>query len=314
MMLDEEEKKQVEFDKKYLKELEEEKENNRVSKKSIIDSIKTTEEDIEREKKYIKNYDELPQLLEEHIRELIETITNYKNYFDLSCNILDETLYTKENLEYFKEVFSSKIVLPKTHIYNAFCKCNSIIVPMNNLIFDISEERKENNVELLKKYVLESIKSNEKIYCKIYEINSLEDILNIYLSLFIENKLIINKCKNCGKYFIPSKRSDEKYCDNISPQNKNKTCKEYAPANIYRKKMNNDKIKKEHYTTSQYYRMRIKRCEEKKKEEKLVNRFEKYKKEYELKKEKYQNEKLTEEKFIEWIRNQKDLKQKRCFQ
>lgn len=252
--------------------------------------------------------DELPELLKKYIEKIISSIIDYQCYYDLSCVISEDTTYTRENLEYFKTVFSSEIVLPKTHIYNSFDEYDSIIVPMKNLLFDLAEEKKENNIEILKKYVLDNIKNNGTIYCKIYEINSLEDILNIYLSLFIENKLIINKCKNCGKYFIPTKRSDEKYCDNISPQNPNKTCKEYAPANIYRQNMNSDKVKKAHYNTSQFFRMKIKRAKENKEKEYLNKKFEEYKNNYEKQKEKYSIGKLQENDFVEWIKNQKDLK------
>jgi len=48
------------------------------------------------------------------------------------------------------------------------------------------------------------------------------------LEVMINQNVPIRKCKNCGNYFIPSKRSDVKYCDNPAPQAPDKTCKEYG--------------------------------------------------------------------------------------
>lgn len=59
------------------------------------------------------------------------------------------------------------------------------------------------------------------------------DILKV-----IERKININICKNCGKYFIPRNKSNEKYCYNIFENEK--TCKELS----YQLKLNNDEVEK----------------------------------------------------------------------
>ena len=40
------------------------------------------------------------------------------------------------------------------------------------------------------------------------------------------DKFEIKKCKNCGKYFVPEKRIDELYCNNIYEDSR--ICKEIA--------------------------------------------------------------------------------------
>lgn len=57
-----------------------------------------------------------------------------------------------------------------------------------------------------------------------YHVNNLESILMFEYIKIKENQLLIKKCANCGKYFIPSNRSDEIYCDNIFRSEK--TCKQ----------------------------------------------------------------------------------------
>ena len=43
-----------------------------------------------------------------------------------------------------------------------------------------------------------------------------------------EKQVKFIKCKNCGEFFIPAKRSDTIYCDRQAPQDTSKTCKEYG--------------------------------------------------------------------------------------
>lgn len=45
------------------------------------------------------------------------------------------------------------------------------------------------------------------------------------LKMLVWHNKLPKKCKNCGLYFIPLKRTDAIYCDRISPQNPNATCK-----------------------------------------------------------------------------------------
>lgn len=58
------------------------------------------------------------------------------------------------------------------------------------------------------------------------------------LQYCVENKIKIIKCKNCGKYFVPQKRSDAIYCDRQAPQDSSKTCKEYGARQAWQKTLN----------------------------------------------------------------------------
>lgn len=51
---------------------------------------------------------------------------------------------------------------------------------------------------------------------------------------------LIKECENCGRFFIPSSRSDEKYCDHIFKNGK--TCKQLG----YEIKLNSDDVLKEY--------------------------------------------------------------------
>lgn len=53
---------------------------------------------------------------------------------------------------------------------------------------------------------------------------------------------LIKKCKNCGRYFFPSNRSDEIYCSNNSHQDPSMTCKEYGNKRLWYEKQKEDQL------------------------------------------------------------------------
>ena len=144
---------------------------------------------------------------------------------------------------------------------------------------------------------------------EIFNINNLIELLNLSLIRIIDKKITITKCLNCGNYFIPENRSNEKYCNRISPQNPNKTCKEYGAKKTYRDEIKSTPIKYEHNRTSQFYRMRINRAKSQKEKNKYESIFNDYKENYQKNKIKYKSGKLKESDFVEWIKNQKITKE-----
>lgn len=52
----------------------------------------------------------------------------------------------------------------------------------------------------------------------------------------------IQRCQNCGKYFIPAKRVDTLYCDNPSPEAPEMTCKEYGTRRLWYERQKEDEL------------------------------------------------------------------------
>lgn len=300
-------KEEINSKESYLNDLYKEKDNPEIGRRtilSIIDDMKVEEEEYLNEE---KKRNELPKLIEEYISKLIATLLNYRYFFDLYFGIIKVDEFKNKELSYFQAIFGMDFEIPKHFIYSTY-ESNDTIFPLDNLKYSIYIDLKKD--EYYRK-LLDSITSlennNHIFYLKLYEINTLKDILNIYFNYYLENNIHIKKCENCGKYFIPTSRSDEKYCDNVSPQNPQKTCKEYGAKKTYRDKINSDKIQKAHFTTSQFFRMKIKRCKNEKEKEKLTKLFEKYQTNYGKQKNKFDNKKITENYFVEWIVKQKDI-------
>lgn len=64
----------------------------------------------------------------------------------------------------------------------------------------------------------------------------------ISLQELIKSGKQIKSCKNCGKYFLPTSRSDEIYCDNPSPQDNSMSCKQYGTRRLWYEKQKNNEL------------------------------------------------------------------------
>lgn len=124
----------------------------------------------------------------------------------------------------------------------------------------------------------------------------------ISLNFLLENGYKFYKCENCGKFFIPFFRSDTLYCDRVSPQDENKTCKEYGAYAKYLSKLKNNKVENTYRKIYQQKQMRAKRNPD---IETYKEDFEKFK---QLAKQWKTNVKKgirTEKEFSEWLETQK---------
>ena len=116
----------------------------------------------------------------------------------------------------------------------------------------------------------------------------------------------IKTFKNCGKYFYPATRSDALYCDNISPQDSSKTCKEYGKYINYLKKTQTDEAMKLH---RQIYNQKRNRALAYKFENRVINDdFNVYKNESNKWRIAVKTGEKTEEEFIEWLKSVKEKK------
>jgi len=74
-----------------------------------------------------------------------------------------------------------------------------------------------------------------------YQFDDFEGFVKFLLCTMVRDDEQINTCKNCGKYFYPVNRTDTLYCDNVSPQDITKTCKEYGAIKTYQDNLKRNK-------------------------------------------------------------------------
>lgn len=279
----------------------------------FINELKYDESELLKE---IKKFENRKENLSAYITKLIDYITNYKAYFDLYFGISNNKKFKKKDISLFQSMFNITFDIPKHQFYQAFIEKDKILISTDMMISSYKELKENKKEKISDDEIYDAIyKKTQKLImgnkfftlCN-YEISSIKDLLCIYFIYFIENNITINKCKNCGKYFIPVNRTDEKYCDNISPQKPGKTCKEYGVKLLYTKSIASDPIKKAHQSITTYYRVKKTRAK-KKDDTAFINKIDKilnkYLSDYKKQLKKYEKNTLSESDFIEWIYSQK---------
>lgn len=132
-----------------------------------------------------------------------------------------------------------------------------------------------------------------------YDCLKLENALFIsFINLLDTNNLNINTCINCGKLFIPSSKSNEKYCNNPLSIDSSRTCKDVGADKKYKEKIKDDEIISLIRSTSSTLSMRVKRNPDIDVHEKKYNNW---KKNYPAQMKRYQNKEITKDELINWI-------------
>ncbi|MFI3253805.1 MAG: DUF6076 domain-containing protein [Eubacteriales bacterium] len=91
-------------------------------------------------------------------------------------------------------------------------------------------------------FSLEAVGGTSKALCKVYQFDSLGSFL--YFDFFngLEWNFIPKLCKNCGKYFLIKGGKYNSYCDNPSPQDNTKSCREVGASASFQDKCKTDPI------------------------------------------------------------------------
>lgn len=168
-------------------------------------------------------------LIKEFLIAYSNNFYKIKRLIDIYYNINNDKLLS--TLSYKKRLFFSnakrielygKLIIPKWQHFLCIEYKNKLLPPESFMpnIYDLSNYNSE---EFEKLYNDESINSLEYKYILkhdildiiVYDIHSFYDFLIAYYHYLTTNNFYLNKCKNCGKYFIPSNKINETLCDNI---------------------------------------------------------------------------------------------------
>lgn len=293
--------------------IDEAKKNNEYD---FLEEMKEDELEVSNE---LKKFQDRSNNLEEYISKLIITFTNYKTYLDLYFGILNNKDFKKKDLAYFQSFFMLEFDIPKHKMSQFYIDDNKVILANDMLLScykNLKEQTKKEHLSDNEVYSQlfemnqDLIKKNEIFTLRNYEISSLKDLFCVFFNYLLENNITINKCKNCGKYFIPANRTDEKYCENVSPQNANKTCKEIGAKLSFAVKREAEPISKEHNKTKVALSMRISRAKKKNnltEADKLSKKLDKYLSNYATQLKSFEKNRISQEEFINWIISQKEI-------
>ena len=127
---------------------------------------------------------------------------------------------------------------------------------LEELVSD-SEFLSEDIADWLAAKVDNAIHDDTTSWFRAYEIASFSDYLLLQVSLLTEKKVIIKRCKNCGRYFIPEKISID-YCHRILP-GETQSCYEIGPKRVFNKLLAADLPRNLYSKAYKKYQARLRR-------------------------------------------------------
>ena len=224
--------------------------------------------------------------------ELLEIQHNFKKCVNQIYN-----LHGEEELKdcSANSKFIANIITHKSDIYRY---SNKIEVFLDNYAQKDHNYSSETYKSLAQK--LEDNKISIKKH-HIYTSEKLSNILFLILEEVVQaENLPIKECQSCGKYFIPTSRQDEIYCE--FPDEKGKTCKEKGASLTYKKNLESIPALLEYRRSYQKKIMIVSRNKENKQ---LKKDFDKWKKEAQARIKLFKQGKLEEEKLYNWMMENK---------
>lgn len=230
-----------------------------------------------------------------------EEIINLQN---IILNCVNYTYNLKDNNEYSEyypiERFTSFILREDLYKYSIDTNIffNNLIgykVELSRLVnskpSEIRKKIKTNEIALKTSNIFYSNKLSNIVFYSLYEIATNEHI-------------IIKNCQNCGKYFIPTTKQTEIYCDITYFENE-RSCRDTGAGETYKKNINDVEGYIIYRRTYQKRLMQIKRHPDISGED--VSRFHNWREKAQAKIKAYKKGNLTEDELVTWMKKNKDL-------
>lgn len=254
---------------------------------------------------FLKSLDDVLNMCEVITDNPEEIISNFNSkYFD-GINFFEEEITDKTSTllnVFFKASKQNYINKKSWEAIKLLANISSpelktTVIPFSHEdgeVYTIKTIYSDNRIESFSTMIEDDIALSYDYYC-----NSSKDLLIATLDTIFRNKetSVVKRCENCNKLYI-AKKLDTKYCDRISPQMDNRTCKQAVD---YEKKNNalKDPIKKliknVSNTLSGIY------ANSKSKEDKKT--LESFKRENAIKLKKYNDGELDIAEYEKWLRS-----------
>ena len=171
---------------------------------------------------------------------LSEEVNNFETLYTQARNYLDEVIIepSKQGLQ----LPSSAIA----EIYHSYClyaskqdfqsDALSTMELKNNFLSDIRAQKDSCNTQNWTEYLNHASNLITDNAIGKYPITSFKQFLCIGIRLFLEDELVIKKCKLCNGYFRVKYTSNQEYCTRIY-RDTSTTCNEYASRKSYKEKL-----------------------------------------------------------------------------
>ena len=171
---------------------------------------------------------------------LSEEVNNFETLYTQARNYLNEVIIepSKQGLQLPSSVIAE--------IYHSYClyaskqdfqsDALSTMELKNNFLSDIHAQKDSCNTQNWTEYLNHASNLITDNAIGKYPITSFKQFLCIGIRLFLEDELVIKKCRLCNGYFRVKYTSNQEYCTRIY-RDTSTTCNEYASRKSYKEKL-----------------------------------------------------------------------------
>ena len=247
--------------------------------------------DLERHYKNEKEFVNAVTEYTEHIKDrIMEIQESMKKCVDFVYNINENQ--PEEYISYSYRTKLTAYIIKNADIISAILRLKTVPANYNKLY----QEHKADDYRNLMQEIQESTSSYTPK--EFYNAETFGPIAYAVLNELVKYEhLPIKKCQNCGRYFVPTFRQTEIYCD-LENIDGSPTCREKGATATYKKNLENVPALALYRKLYQKKVMAVYRNPNDTKQKK---EFDKWKKEAQEKIRKFKNEKITEEELNEWM-------------
>lgn len=233
----------------------------------------------------------LKDTYEENIDKLLELQKQFRNCVDFIYN-----LNGQEDLKEYpiSSKFACYVIQNDIYVYS-----QHIEVILDNYIKIHDKYRYESKTNLIEK--IEKKDPTVELH-NVYTSSKLGSICFVILEQLVKQEnILIKTCQNCGRYFIPTFRQNEIYC-NLRNVDGTPTCKDKGANESYKKNLENNPALLLYRRTYQQKVMAVYRNKENKQ---LKKEFDKWKKEAQTKIKLFKQGKLDADSLYKWMEKNK---------
>ena len=251
---------------------------------------------------YLKNDDYITDVkFKKIIKEIFET--GYNRFIEWQENFkkcVDFVYNLNGNDDFIDEENKlAKFVAYTTRDSDFYIYSQDIEIITDNYINIHNYNREESIIELIKRV---NNKDSRLELHNFYTSTKLTSMCFAILNQIVRYKnMQIKTCLNCGRYFIPSYRQNEIYCDLANPD-QSPTCRERGANEQYKKNLENNKTQALY---RRIYRQKFMIAQRNKDSRAIQKEFTQWKKEAKDKVNRMKKGKLTEDEVYEWLINNK---------
>ena len=167
---------------------------------------------------------------------LFIALQSYVENIEYSSNMTDSDFFESFAINCLNTTIPKNLCVESCEDYSML---NMLACPVQSAECRVNHDR----IDSIVRDHIDSMGDFDKDHIHI-ETYRIVDLILLSIYYLLKHGYTFKRCKNCGRLFVPISRSDEIYCNSISPQDETKTCKKYGSDRLWYENLKKDEAAK----------------------------------------------------------------------